>query len=118
MNLNHLENTISSSMTDTKIRRNQKVIKDANNKLIVESYPKKQKEVGNTNIQKKTQCPSCSGNALWLNMLDEYYQCEVCDVVINKTKNMKQVKRSTQTKIKNFSTRLPYGGEQLNEIYQ
>ena len=73
-------------INDTKIRRNQKVIKDDKGKLTVKSYPKKEKEKPQepTNIQKIIQCPSCSRNAMV--EYDEYYQCEVCDIVMNKTK--------------------------------
>ena len=100
---------------DTKIRRNQKVIKDDKGKLTVKPYPKKEKEkeIGN-NIQKIIQCPSCNRNAMV--EYDEYYQCEVCDVIMNKTKQEMGKKVFRQSK--NFSTRLPYGEKKLKEIYR
>ena len=73
---------------DAKIRRNQHVIKDDKGKLTVKPYPKKRK---NHCIVIEMQ---------WLNMmlnlrlmpnqrLDEYYQCEVCDIIMNKNEKKK-----------------------------
>ena len=65
------------------------------------------------NIQKIIQCPSCNRNAMI--EYDEYYQCEVCDIIMNKTKQEMGKKVFRQSK--NFSTRLPYGEKKLKEIY-
>ena len=98
---------------NTKIRRNQKVIKDDKGKLTVKPYPKKEKPQHSENTQKIIQCPSCYRNAMV--EYDEYYQCEVCDVIMNKTK--KEMGKKVFRQSKNFSTRLPYGEKKLKEIY-
>ena len=102
-------------INDTKIRRNQKVIADDKGKLTVKSYPKKEKEKPQepTNIQKIIQCPSCGRNAMV--EYDEYYQCEVCDTIMNKTKQ--QMGKKVFRQSKNFSKRSPYGEKKLKEIY-
>ena len=64
---------------ETQIRRNQKVIKNDNNQLIVKIYPKNKQP----NIQKQVQnCPRCKRNN-WLKF-DKGYQCKNCDYIINK----------------------------------
>ena len=67
---------------ETKIRRNQKVIKNDNNQLIVKNYPKNKQPI----IQKQLpNCPSCKQNN-WLEF-DKGYYCRNCEYIINKQKH-------------------------------
>ena len=77
---------------ETQIRRNQKVIRNDNNQLIVKIYPK--------NIQPKSQqpkfkphkCPSCKRNN-WLEF-DKGYYWRNCEYIINKQKHQIDKKSS------------------------
>ena len=67
---------------ETKIRRNQKVIKNDNDELIVKNYPKNKQSF----IQKQLpNCPSCKRNN-WLEF-DKGYYCQTCEYIINKQKH-------------------------------
>ena len=61
---------------ETKIRRNQKVIRNDNDQLLVKNYPKN-KQLPN--------CPSCKQNK-WLEF-DKGYYCKNCEYIINKQKH-------------------------------
>ena len=81
---------------NTQIRKNQKVIKNDNNELIVENYPKnKQPNIAQPKI-KPPSCPSCKRN----NCLefDKGYYCQNCEYIINKQKHQfdKKVRRQDQ----------------------
>ena len=96
---------------DTKIRRNQKVIKNDNNQLIVKNYPK------NKNIQqqkfKPPNCPICKRNK-WLEF-DKGYYCTNCEYIINKQKH--QIDKNVRRQDRDFSTRLNYANKKIREIY-
>ena len=99
---------------ETQIRKNQKVIKDNNNQLIVKNYPKKKQP----NIQQQQKfklpdCPSCKQNN-WLEF-DKGYYCTNCEYIINKQKHQidKQIRRQDH----DFSTRLNYANKKIREIY-
>ena len=50
---------------DTQIRKNQKVIKDNNNQLIVKNYPKKKLSIQQQQKFNLPNCPTCKRNN-WL----------------------------------------------------
>ena len=66
----------------THIRRDQKVIKNDNNQLIVKNYPKNKQPI----IQKQLpNCPSYK-RSNWLEF-DKGYYCKNCEYKINKQKH-------------------------------
>ena len=76
--------TQNQIQNETKNRRNQKVIKNDNDQLIVENYPKiknKQPIIQ----QQLPNCPSCERNN-WLEF-DKGYYCKNCEFIINKQKH-------------------------------
>ena len=75
---------------DTQIRRNQKVIKNDDDKLVVKNYPKnKQPIFQQPNLP---NCPSCKRN-IWLEF-DKGYYCKNCEFIINKQKHQIDKKSS------------------------
>ena len=96
---------------DLKIRRNQKVIKNDNNQLIVKNYPKNKQPI----IQqpKLPNCPSCKRNN-WLEFKKGYY-CQNCEYIINKQKH--QIDKNVLRQGRDFSTRLNYANTKIREIY-
>ena len=96
---------------DTKIRRNQKVIKNDNDQLIVKTYPKNKKQ--SIIQQKLPNCPSCKRNT-WIEF-DKGYYCTNCEYIINKQKHQidKQVLRQSH----DFSTRINYANKKIIDIY-
>ena len=96
----------------TKRRRNQKVIKNDNDQLLVKNYPK------NINkqpiIQKQLpNCPSCKRNN-WLEF-DKSYYCKNCEYIINKQRH--QVDKKVLRQSHDFSTRLNYANKKIREIW-
>ena len=63
---------------NTQIRRNQKVIRNDNNELIVKSYPKNKQPIIQNHQQKfeLPNCPSCKKNN-WLEF-DKGHYCKNC----------------------------------------
>ena len=96
---------------ETKIRRNQKVIKNDNNQLVVKNYPKNKQ----SNIQqsKLPNCPSCKQNN-WLEF-DKGYYCTNCEYIINKQKH--QIDKKVLRQDRDFSSRLNYANKKIIEIY-
>ena len=97
---------------ETQIRRNQKVIKNNNDQLVVKNYPK------NINkqpiIQKQLpNCPSCKQNN-WLEF-DKGFYCQNCEYIINKQKH--QIDKKVLRQSHDFSTRLNYANKKIREIY-
>ena len=67
---------------ETQIRRNQEVIENENDQIVVKNYPKNKQP----NIQKELpNCPSCKRN-IWLKF-DKGYYCKNCEDIINKQKH-------------------------------
>ena len=89
---------------NTQIKRNQKVIKNENDELIVKNYPKKKQPIKQQTKSKPPNCPSYKQNNLL--KFDKGYYCENCENIINKQRIrlMKKVLRQDFY----FSTRLPY----------
>ena len=100
---------------ETKIRRNQKVIRNDDNQLIVKNYPKN-KNKQSINQQQKfdlPNCPSCKQNN-WLEF-DKGYYCTNCEYIINKQKH--QIDKKVLRQDRDFSTRLNYANKKIIEIY-
>ena len=70
---------------ETQIRKNQKVIRNDNNQLVVKNYPE------NT----LPNCPSCKQNK-WLEF-DKGYYCKNCENIVNKQKHQID-KKNAQTR--------------------
>ena len=89
---------------ETQILRNQKVIKNDNDQLIVKNYPKDKQ----SNIQKQLpNCPSCKQNT-WLEFVKGYY-CTNCEYIINKQKH--QIDKKFLRQDRDFSTRINYANK-------
>ena len=96
---------------ETQIRRNQKVIKNDNDQLIVKNYPKNKNK--QPIIQQLPNCPSCKQNN-WLEFNKGYY-CTNCEYIINKQKH--QINKNVLRQDRDFSTRLNYANKKIREIY-
>ena len=95
---------------EIKLRRNQKVIKNDNDQLIVKNYPKNKQPI----IQQQLpNCPSCKRNN-W-SEFDKGYYCKNCEFNINKQKH--QIDKNTFRQDRDFSTRLNYANKKIIEIY-
>ena len=95
---------------DTQIRRNQKLIKNDNDKLIVKNYPKNKQPI----IQKQLpNYPSCKRNN-WLEF-DKAYYCKNCEFIINKQKH--EIDKNVRRKDRDFSTRLNYANKKIRDIW-
>ena len=96
----------------TKIRTNQKVIRNDDNQLIVENYPKNKQP----NIQqRKTALPNCSSckQNSWLEF-DKGYYCKNYEFIINKQKH--QIDKKVLRQDHDFSSRLNYSIKKIREI--
>ena len=98
---------------ETKIRRNQKVIKNGNNQLVVKNYPENKQPIQQQPKFKQPNCPSCK-QKVWL-VFDRGYFCENCEYIINKQKH--QIDKNVRRKDGNFSTRLNYANTKIRELY-
>ena len=94
---------------ETQIRKNQKVIKNDNDQLIVKNYPKskKQRKINLPN------CLSCKKNN-WFEF-DKGYYCKNCEYIINKQKH--QMDKNVLRQDRDFSTRSIYANKKVREIY-
>ena len=82
---------------ETLIRRNQKVIKSDNDRLVVKNYPKNKQPI----IQKQLpNCRSCKQNN-WLEF-DKCYYCKNCRCIFNKQKH--QIDKKVLRQERDFST--------------
>ena len=95
---------------ETQIRKNQKVIKNDNDQLVVKNYPKNKHPI----IQKQLpNCPSCKQNT-WLEF-DKGFYCTNCEYIINKQKH--EIDKNVRRQDRDFSTRLNYANKKILEIY-
>ena len=97
---------------ETKIRRNQKVIKNDDDQLVVKNYPKNKNKQPIIQ-QQLPNCPSCKRNN-WLEF-DKGYYCTNCEYIINKQKH--QIDKKVLRQDRDFSTRLNYANTKIREIY-
>ena len=80
-------NTQYQVKNESKIRSNQKVIRNDNNVLIVKNYPRNKTKKPNIHQQSKVKppdCPNCKRNN-WIEFNKGYY-CTNCEYIINKQK--------------------------------
>ena len=98
---------------ETQIRRNQKVIKNDNDQLIVKNYPKNKQTIVQQQKFKPPNCPSCKQNN-WLEF-DKGYYCRNCEYIINKQKH--QIDKKVLRQSRDFSTRLNYANTKVRDIY-
>ena len=75
---------------NTQIRKNQRVIKNDNNQLVVKNYPKNKQPIQQQQKFKPPNCPSCK-QYNWLEF-DKGYYCQNCEYTINK-KNIRLIKK-------------------------
>ena len=99
---------------ETKIRRNQKVIKNDSNQLKVKNYPKNKQPIDQQQKFKPPNCPSCKRNN-WIEF-DKGYYCKNCEYIINKQKH--QIDKNILRQDRDFSTRLNYANKKIREIYK
>ena len=100
---------------ETQIRRNQKVIKNDNDQLVVKNYPKNKNKQSIIQQQKikPPNCPSCKQNN-WLEFNKGYY-CQNCEYIINKQKH--QIDKKVRRQNHDFSTRLNYANKKIRETW-
>ena len=98
---------------ETQIRRNQKIIKNDNDELIVKNYPKNKNKQPIQQQPKLPNCPSCKQNN-WLEFNKGYY-CQNCEYIINKQKH--EIDKNVRRQDRDFSTRLSYANKKIREIY-
>ena len=89
---------------ETQIRKNQKVIRNDNNELIVNNYPKNKQSITQKSEFTLPKCPTCKRNN-WLELGKRYY-CRNCEYIINKQKH--QIDKKVLRQDHNFSTRINY----------
>ena len=95
---------------ETQIRRNQKLIKNDNDQLIVKNYPKTKQPIAQ---QQLPNCPSCKQNN-WLEF-DKGWYCQNCENIINKQKH--QIDKNVLRQSHDFSTRINYANKKIREIW-
>ena len=83
---------------ETQIRRNQKVIKNENDQLIVKNYVINNQPNSQQPKFKPPNCPICKQNN-WLEF-DKCYYCNNCEFIINKQRQ--QIDKKFSDKIENF----------------
>ena len=98
---------------ETQIRRNQKVIKNDNNELVVKNYPKNKQPIIQQRKFKPPNCPSCKQKT-WIEF-DKGYYCTNCEYIINKQKH--EIDKKIRRQDHDFSTRLNYANKKIIEIY-
>ena len=84
---------------ETQIRKNQKVIRNDNDQLVVKTYPKNKKPIIQKQKFKPPSCPTCK-QITWLEF-DKGYYCTNCEFIINKQKHQIDKKKFVDT-IMNF----------------
>ena len=87
---------------NTQIRKNQKVIKNDNDQLVVKNYPKNKQPIQQQPKNKIPNCPACNQN-MWL-VFDKGYYCKNCEYNINKQKY--QIDKKVLRQDHYFSTRI------------
>ena len=98
---------------ETQIRRNQKVIKNDNDQLIVKNYPKNKQPIIQQQKFKPPNCPSCKQNN-WLEF-DKGFYCTNCEYIINKQKH--QTDKKVLIQDGDFSNRINYANKKIREIF-
>ena len=97
---------------ETKIRRNQKVIKNDNDQLIVKNYLKNKQPIQQQPKFKTPNCPSCKRNN-WLEFDKDYYG-QNCEYIINIQKH--QIDKKVLRQDRDFSTKVNYANKKIREF--
>ena len=103
--------TQNQVQNDHQIRKNQKVIRDDNDQLVVKNYPKKKQSSQQQLTFKPTVCPSCK-QIIWLDF-DKGFYCQNCEYIMNKQKH--QIDKKVCRQNHYFSNRLPYASKKIRE---
>ena len=99
---------------ETQIRKNQKVIRNDNDELIVKHYPENENKPPIIHQQSKLpNCPNCKRNN-WLEF-DKGYYCKICEYIINKQKH--QIDKKVLRQGRDFSRRMSYANKRIREIW-
>ena len=100
---------------ETQIRKNQNVIKNDNDELVVKNYLKNKKKqpIQQQRKFKPPNCPSCKRNN-WLDS-DKGYYCKNCEYIINNKKH--QIDKKLLRQDRDFSTRLNYASKTIREFW-
>ena len=99
---------------ELQIRRNQKVIKDDNDQLVVKNYPKNKKQpITQQQNLKPPNCHKCKQN-IWLEF-DKGYYCRNCEYIINKQRH--QIDKNVRRQDRDFSSRINYANKKIREIW-
>ena len=98
---------------EIQIRKNQKVIRNDNNDLVVKNYAKTKQPIQQQLKFNSLDCPSCRRNN-WL-QFDKGFYCQNCEVLINKQKH--QINKKVLGQDHYFPTRLFHANEKIREIY-
>ena len=98
---------------ETQIRKNEKVIKNDNDELVIKNYPQnKQPDIQQPKF-KPPNCPSCKRN-IWLEF-DKGYCFKNCEYNINKQKH--QIEKKVLRQERDFSNKLPYANKKIKESW-
>ena len=100
---------------ENQIRKNQKIIKNDNDLLIVKNYPKNKNKhpIIQQQKYKPPNCPSCKrDNCL---EFDRGYYCKTCEYIINKQKH--QIDKNNLRHDRDFSTRINYAHKKIRDIW-
>ena len=89
---------------ETQIRKNQNDVKNDDDQLVVNNYPKN-KQLPN--------CPSFKRNN-WLEF-DKGYYCKNCEYIVNKQKH--QFDKNVLRQDRDFSSRLNYANKKIRKIW-
>ena len=98
---------------ETRIRKNQKVVKNDNDHLIVKKYPKNKQPTIEQRKNNLPSCPSCKRKN-WLEF-DKGYHCKNCEFIINKQRH--QIDKKVLRQDREFSTRLNYANKKIRDIW-
>ena len=98
---------------ETKVRRNQKVIKNDNDQLKVKIYPRNKQSIIQQQKFKLPNCSTCKRNK-WLE-IDKSYFCQNCENIINKQRH--QIDKNVRRQDRDFSTRLNYAHKKIRDIW-
>ena len=107
--------TQHQAQNQAKVRKNQKVIKNDNDELVVKIILKIKMNNQLFNYQ-LPNCPSCKQNK-WLEF-DKGYYCKNCEFIINKQsiRLRHRIDRKVLRQDRGFSTRINYANKKIREI--
>ena len=97
---------------ETLIRRNQKVIKNDDDQLVVKNYSKNKQPIIEQQKIKPPNCPTCKQNN-WLEF-DKGFYCTNCEYINNKQKH--QIDKKVLRQGRDFSTRLNYAKKDYRNL--